>query len=318
MLARIAENIFWLGRYLERVEDMARLVSVNTSLKLDLPRGIAPTWDGLVTIIGAEGAYRERYEDDFDEQRVVRFLLSDKQAGTSVLASLTYARSNARSMRDLLPREAFEHLNTLFHYASDELNVGLSKRGRFTYLSEIIEGCQTFDGILAGTMQHDQAYDFYHLGRHLERADMTTRIIDVRSQSLIPDDLDELRPFDVVQWMSILRALSAHQMYRRVIQGPVGRADALRFLFQSDAFPRSVRFSMARLDSHLEAIGGGDEARHQIARLLRMVQEVDPVNVGREALSALIDEIQVALADVQQCLASTYFNPIEESLPADN
>ncbi|HYN76820.1 MAG TPA: alpha-E domain-containing protein, partial [Lamprocystis sp. (in: g-proteobacteria)] len=176
MLSRVAENIYWLGRYVERAENTARIVSVNANLLLDLPRGIAPGWAPLVYITGANAQFEEHYQD-YSERHVVHFLLGDERNSGSTLYALGAARENCRTIRDFVPREAWESLNELYLYARDELARGTSKGGRHTYLKHIIQSAQGFNGLLSGTMLHDQGYEFLHLGRFLERADMTTRII---------------------------------------------------------------------------------------------------------------------------------------------
>ncbi len=309
MLARVAENLYWLARYLERAENVARLVGVNTNLVLDLPRGVAPSWSSLITIVGADEVFRERFDGTADEQRTMRFLVADPKYPSSIVGCFNAARENARTLRERIPREAFEQLNTLVYYARDNVNAGLSKRGRHAYLTEIIRGVQTFDGLLDNTMNHDEGYQFCDLGRHLERADMTTRILDVRSVSLIPDDLEELRPFDTIQWLSVLKTLSANQMYRLEARGPVHRQRVLEFLLQSRYFPRSVRFCAERADQALDVIGDADDVRRSVSRLLRLVQEVDLSELTRERLSAFIDELQIALADVHNATTAVFFSP---------
>ncbi len=309
MLARVAENIYWLARYVERAEDLARLIGVNTNLKLDLPRGIAPTWDSLVSITGAHEAFQARAGGEITEQRVVRFLLADTQYPGSLLSCLNQARENARTVRELLPREAYEQINALVYYARDNVSAGVSKRGRHTYLVDVIKGAQTLVGLLDGTMNQDEAFQFFSLGRHLERADMTTRIVDVRSVSLISDDLEELRPFDAIQWLSVLKSLSASQMYRLEIRGAVRREGVLRFLLQSRVFPRSVLFCADRSDAALGVIGEADDVRRHVARLQRLVQEADVSTLSRARLAQFIDEAQIALAQVHDATAATFFMP---------
>ncbi|HEY5720298.1 MAG TPA: alpha-E domain-containing protein, partial [Gammaproteobacteria bacterium] len=239
MLSRVAENLYWMARYIERAENTARLVGVNANLLLDLPRGIAPGWEPLIEITGSAGLFRERYAEP-SERNVVRFLIADMDNPGAILASLRAARENCRTIRDIVPREVWELLNELYLYARDEVNVGLTKKGRHAYLKQVILSVQTLTGLLVGTMNHDAGYQFMRIGRNLERADMTTRIIDVRSASLLDDAPVELRPFENIQWVSVLKSLTGYQMYRRSMQASVRQGDVRRFLFQHGEFPRSV------------------------------------------------------------------------------
>ena len=239
MLSRVAENIYWLARYVERAENTARLVNVNANLLLDLPKGIAPGWAPLIAMTGSTEGYLKRHRD-YGERAVLRFLIGDPDNPDSILNALQLARENCRTIRDIVPREAWEQINELHLFARDKVQEGLTKRGRHGFLKQIVLGSQTITGLLAGTMNHDQGYHFLRMGRFLERADMTTRIVDVRSDNLLPDDTVGLRPFDNVQWMSVLKSLTAYQMYRRSMQVRIRRRDVLRFLLRSPEFPRAV------------------------------------------------------------------------------
>ena len=125
MLSRVAESLYWMGRYAERAENVARLTNVNANLLLDLPRGIAPGWAPLVAIMGGQADYDARYTD-YEERNVVRFLLMDSDNPSSVLSSLAQARENARTVRDIMPREAWELINELHHYAREHASSGVS------------------------------------------------------------------------------------------------------------------------------------------------------------------------------------------------
>ncbi len=307
MLARVAGNMYWMARYLERAEDVARLVNVNANLLLDLPRGIAPGWRPLVTIMGADAAYAEKHGDAVDETKVLRFLIADREHAQSILSTIASARENARTFRDAIPREAWEEINGLYHYTRDQLQSGLSKRGRFGYLKEIIRRSQTVTGILAGCMNHDEGYSFIQLGRKLERADMTTRILDVRTATLLSNDVSELRSFENIQWMSVLKSLTGYQMYRLEMQVRVHREDVLRFLLQSRLFPRSVLRCLDELGQRVERLGGGEHPLRVVVRLQRSLVELDVSTLSPEGLHDFVDVLQIGFAEVHAALDETYF-----------
>jgi uncharacterized alpha-E superfamily protein len=142
MLSRVAENIYWMARYVERAENTARLVRVNANLLLDLPRGIAPGWEPLVSIMGMDREFRQRYTR-VSERNVVKFLLGDSSNHCSILSSLRAARENCRTVRDIIPRSGWEQLNELYLVAKENLHAGLTKSGRHGYLARIIAGSQT-------------------------------------------------------------------------------------------------------------------------------------------------------------------------------
>ncbi|MEE4300695.1 MAG: alpha-E domain-containing protein [Pseudomonadales bacterium] len=308
MLARVAENMYWMSRYVERAENMARLVNVNSNLLLDLPKGIAPGWRPLVTIIGGDEAYAEKYGDAEEEARVLRFLIVDRDNAQSIHSSVARARENARTFRDVIPREAWQEVNALYHFTRENMQQGLTKRGRFDFLASVIRRSQTLVGLLSGCMNHDDGYSFIHLGRHVERADMTTRILDVRSASLVPGDVAELRPFDNIQWMSVLKSLTGYQMYRLEMQTRVQRSEVLRFLLQSEAFPRAVLRCLVELERRLARLGPTNEVPLRVVhRLQRALHEADVEALSRERLGGFIDEMQIGLADVHTAIDEAFF-----------
>jgi uncharacterized alpha-E superfamily protein len=308
MLSRVAENIYWLSRYVERAENTARIVTVNANLLLDLPKGIAPGWRPLIDITGANAAFEELYKD-YGERQVMRFLLGDERNGGSIISCLAAARESCRTIRDFVPREAWELLNQLYLYARDELQKGMTKGGRHVYLKYIVLGCQSINGLLSGTMLHDQGYDFLHLGRFMERADMTTRIVDVRSANLLPEETTELLPFATIQWVSVLKSMTAYQAYRRSEQMRVQRGPVLRFLFQHPEFPRSVRHCIEACRQSLERLPRNESALRVAGRLKRNLESTEPRKLNQQQLHAYIDDLQMAVGELHVEISRTWFPP---------
>ncbi len=307
MLSRVAENMYWMARYVERAEDTARLVTVNANLLLDLPRGIAPGWRPMVDICGANAQFEERY-GEYSERHVLRFLLGDTDNPGSVLSALTAARESCRTIRDAVPREGWEQINELYLFAKDNLAAGITKGGRHTYLKRIVVGAQTITGLLAGTMSHDLGYDFIRIGRNLERADMTSRIIDVRSADLLQTTSD-LRPFDTIQWVSVLKSLTGYQMYRRSMQVAVSRAQVLKFLFQGRDFPRAFLHCVDAVEVSIAPLPKPDAPLRVVARVKRTVQETDVGQLELAALHQFVDDLQLGLTELHTELAGAYFLP---------
>ena len=305
MLARVAENIYWMARYIERAEDLARLISVNASLTLDLPKGISPIWSQLIAITGAESVYKAK---DMDERSVLKFLISDDDAPVSILKCLACARENARTIRDVIPREVWESINSTYLHAKDQAAQAINKRARFNFLEEIICQCQTITGMLSGTMNHDAGYLFLRIGRYLERADMTSRIIDIRSANLLPDATLAKQTYDNLQWMSVLRSLSGYQMYRREKQIRVQRTEVLRFLFQSAVFPRSLLFSINAAESAAENLDNHDKVQLTIQRIKRQLDNAQIEKLKQNDLQQFIDQLQVGFAQAHDELQAAYFS----------
>lgn len=307
MLSRVAENTYWLARYIERAENTARIVSVNANLLLDLPKGIAPGWRPLVDITGANALFDEHYRD-YGERQVVRFLLGDERHSGSTMSALAAARENCRTIRDIVPREAWEQINGLYLFAGEQLQKGMTKTGRHRYLRALINSCQAITGLIDGTMLHDQGYDFTRLGRYMERADMTTRIADVRSATLLPD-ADELRPYDSIQWVSVLKSMTAYQMYRRSEQISVQRGPVLRFIFQSPLFPRSVRYCVEHARMCLGRLPRNEAALRVIGRLARGLDGAELASLSQIELHAFVDDLQLGIAELHREVADTWFPP---------
>ena len=307
MLSRVAENIYWLARYIERAENTARLINVTSNLVLDLPKKFSFEWGALADITGSSALFNERYAAT-DDRSVVKFLVGDVNNPGSVISSLDSARENARTIRDIIPREAWEQVNHLYMRCKGNLQLGLSRQGRYDYLRWAILGTQTITGMLAGTMTHDAGYDFLRMGRNLERADMTTRIIDVRSANLLAEQASDLAPFENIQWMSVLKSLTGYQMYRRSMQVRVRRPDVLRFLFQDRRFPRAFYHTVCEVESCLRDLPRNDAPLRLITQLQRLVSDSKPERLSQAELHQYVDELQAHLAEVHDQISSTYFS----------
>ncbi len=320
MLSRVAQNIYWMSRYLERAEDTARLINVNTNLLLDLPRNTTFGWLPLIFIVSAEEQFFEKDPQRLaDENAVVDFLISDRDHSGSIISSLAAARENLRTTRDTVPQEAWEQINGLYIYARDHVP---NRRGRFEFLRRVIHGAQQINGLLAGTMSRTSAYDFVRLGRYLERADMTTRILDVRSANLLPRHgqsaapsaepespavSKEQDPFESIQWMSVLKSLSAYQMYRQQVRLRVGGPDVLKFLLQNELFPRSVACSLGQLQVSLAHLPRNAAPLTGVAALKQRLNQAAVPALAHEGLHDFIDQLQIGFGELHGQIAATYF-----------
>ncbi|HEX4895446.1 MAG TPA: alpha-E domain-containing protein [Solimonas sp.] len=306
MLSRVADNLYWFGRYLQRAENTARLVGVQANLVLDLPRKIELGWAPLVQILGAEEDFRERYSD-FSESNVVRYLLLDEQNPGSVAASLRHAREILRTVRDSTPRDAWERLNDLHFFLQERGEKCLPRAKRHELLTRISDGALLMYGILVSNMSHDVGFRFLRLGTNLEQADMTTRIIDVRSASLIRPLSEDLKPFQNIQWMSVLRSLMAYQMYRRSERARVSGPAVLRFLLQNREFPRSVVFCLNLIGTTLPRLPPSRACERAVERTRALVQDADLERLANQGLHEHLDEIQIGLGQLHEAISNAYF-----------
>lgn len=327
MLSRVAQNIYWMTRQIERAEDTARLINVNTNLLLDLPRNTTFGWLPLIFIVGADNLFFEKDPNRLaDETNVVKFLISDRDHPSSIISSLAAARENLRTTRDTVPQEAWEHINGLYIYARDHLP---SRRGRFEFLRRVIRGAQQIGGLLAGAMSRTSAYDFVRLGHYLERADMTTRILDVRSANLLSragqtqtqtqqtqtqtqtqtatTEKEEQDPFESIQWMSVLKSLSAYQMYRQQVRVRVSGPDVLKFLLQDEYFPRAVAFCLRQLEICLRKLPRNEASLVALAALKQKLNAAAVPELAHEGLHKFIDEVQIGFGELHDQIAAAYF-----------
>jgi uncharacterized alpha-E superfamily protein len=308
MLSRVAETIYWIGRYQERAENTARLITVNTNLMLDLPPKVAPGWDALINLLGCYAVYLERHPE-FTERRVANFLISDESNPSSIISILSALRESARTIREILPREAWESINSYYQTALERKQSSFSRQGRQSYLQHIIAGSQLMTGLLAGSMNHDTAYYFLNLGRKLERADMTTRIIDVRSENPIPEEAPELAPFEDILWMSMLKSLSAHQMYRQHMQVRINRKDVLQFLFRTEGFPRSICYCTENIRFNLSRLPKNRTPLKVVKQIDERLMEMSMEKMDNKVLHDFIDDLQIDFASLHDAISKAYFPP---------
>lgn len=319
MLARVAERIYWLGRYMERAENTARLVSVYSNLLLDLPRGTRIGWETLIDIAGCNKSFQEKFQNT-DERSVIRFLLADTSNPVSILSSLSSARENARTAREIIPSEAWEQINNLYLHAKESSTKGIARNERHRLLQYIIMHIQQFTGLMAGTMSHNHAYDFIRLGRNLERADMTTRIVDVGSGNLLPQlshtelEINTLETYNNILWMSVLRSLSAYQMYRQNVQNRINPEDVVAFLLQNSEFPRAVLHSLVEVEACVQKFPNNEDTLRAIASTQRRVKEANIIELLNDSnrLHAFIDQLQLEIATAHNQITLTWFLPVTD------
>lgn len=304
MLSRVVETLYWTSRYIERAENVARLINVNNLLLMDLPKGVSTGWEPIIDIIGSRDVYLQSHKD-FSDRSAIKFLMVGSKNTSSIVTSLTLARENARTVRDVLPRSVWEGINSLSNYVKDNQNEGLSKRGRFAFLKYVIEHAHTISGALEATCNHDQSYMFMRFGSVLERADMTTRILDVRSANLIETATD--RPFESIQWISVLRSLSGYQMYRQQMGVRVNQADVIEFMLHSEVFARSVLFCLYEMQRFIEPIPNSKQINLVIQDVIKDLTTTDVRSLKNGLLHEFLDQIQIDLAEIHNQMSKLYF-----------
>lgn len=307
MLSRVAERLYWTARYLERAENTARVVRVFSYMMLDLPSGVGINWRQLIEISGATDQLDKKYRTS-GERNVIKFMLCDPANPGSLISILSAARENVRTTRDLIPSEGWEHVNELYLFAKKKLTGRALTKDRYEFLSEIVMRCQQITGLLAGTMSHGAAYQFVRVGRNLERADMTTRLIDVGSATIIAPGV-ELERLENRLWTYVLRSLSAHQMYRQHVRRRVEPELVLTFLLQNTDFPRAVAHTLGEIVSCFDTkLPNNEEPLRAVLRLQRQIAEAIVGELRAEGLHDFIDQLQLEFANLHQLISGTWFS----------
>jgi len=306
MLSRSAERLYWLARYLERTENIARLVSVHMNLLMDLPKGVEMGWRQLIQINTSEQEFFEK-NNVANERNITRFLLVDATYSGSLFSSLSAARGNIRTSRELLPDEAWEQVNEIYLFAKNNLDTVANRRHRVLFLNEILKGCQRFTGLLSGYMSHNNPYRFILLGRNIERADMTSRILDLASLLLSESRSDELRQYETILWMNVLKALNALLMYRQQMRSRVKGDDVLNFLLLDTSLPRSVACCIAEISYCISRLPNNDKLPLKLVELETYVQAIDTRQTTQEQLRGVLDGIQNMLGGLHSQIADNWF-----------
>ncbi len=306
MLSRVAENLYWMTRYIERAEDTARLINAVTLMSLDMPSEVKLGWDALLKVAGVNERFFLRY-DEANEADVMRFLIQDEDNPSSIMMCITMARENTRTFREVLPWELWEWVNELYLFAKHELPEHLERRQRYELLQGIIRRRQSIVGLLAGTMSRDDAFQFLRMGRNLERADMTSRILDASQAVILPTDSPAGPQLNDLLWMNILKSLSAYQMYRRHVSVHASSSQVIDFLLKNQQFPRSVSHCLGEIVDVVQTLPRSAAVLKVVGKVQDRLRQADGTQLAGHGLHAFIDEVQLGLIAINQAVRENYF-----------
>jgi uncharacterized alpha-E superfamily protein len=308
MLSRSAERLYWLARYLERTENTARLLSVYMNLMFDMPMKVEISWHNLLTIFGAEEEFFQSYNTP-NEQNTMRFLLTDAANPGSLFSSLNSARENIRTSREHMPDEAWQQVNEMYLFAKNNTESATNRRGRVLILNEIMRGCQRFTGFLSGALSHNDALQFIRLGRNIERADMTTRILDIASVLLADDRSDLMRQYENALWMHVLKSLSAVLMYRVHARHRISSGNVLDYLLKDPDFPRSVLHCVDEVEAAVKRLPRSEGLNQNIEMLKACLMANNIHDLTPLELHELLDVLQLKIGLTNSQITSTWFLP---------
>jgi uncharacterized alpha-E superfamily protein len=300
-----------MGRCIERAENVARFIDVNLNLSLDLGPSLDEQWAPLVFTTGDHGPFAERYGRPTQEN-VIQFLAFDDKNTNSILSCLRSARENARTVRDMISSTMWEELNKFYLMVESAARQGPGAESPFEFFNRIRVSSHLLEGVTDATMSHGEAWHFSRLGRMVERADKTSRILDVKYYLLLPSVSEVGTPLDTVQWSALLKSASALEMYRKTY-GRITPPQVVEFLILCRDFPRAMHYCLLEAEESLLAITGGVRGtfHNPAERLLgRLRSELDYTGVQEiinGGLHEFIDAFQRKLNDVGDAIFETFF-----------
>jgi uncharacterized alpha-E superfamily protein len=313
MLSRVADSMFWMSKYIERAENIARFVDVNAHLTMELGDAVQQQWWPLVAVTGDEELFRERY-GEATRATVTRFLTFDEEYPNSIVSCLASARENARIVREYISTAMWSQLNKFYLMVHDQAKRDIALDAEAEFYEEVREGAQLFVGITDGTLSHGEGWHFARMGRLLERADKTSRILDVRYFLLLPQVSDVGTPLDIVQWSALLRSASALNMYRTA-HGRIQPSKIAEFLLLDPDFPRAVRHCCDVAERSLRFITGTpmhtfrNSAEKRLGRLRSELDFTAIDDVLHEGFHEFIDRLQVRLNEIGEAIDENLLSP---------
>ena len=310
LLARYADCIFWLARYIERAENLARILDVNETFSRDSRGG--QNWRSIVQLNSDEERFFATHSAA-SAHTVVSFYVIDRDNPNSIVSAIQFARENARTLRPLISTEMWTQLNVFYNRLAGLAPADLMPGNLAALFAMIKEACQTHTGITEGTFFRDQGWYFYQIGRYIERADQTTRLLDIKYHLLLPSVSDVGSPTDVSQWNALLRSAAGYHAFRRLHAASISPARVAGFLLLNQAFPRSVHHCMrevGRLLSEVKsryALRHGNDAAEELDRLQTLLGTLDISTILGRGLHEFLDSIQRQLIAITRELSIAFF-----------
>ena len=321
MLSRVADAAFWLSRYMERAEANARILDVNIQLLLDFEDQNAGTvqqhWQPILATLEDQELFNEIHEG-ISGDAVMAFVTFEKKNPHSIISSVTYARENARMVREQISSEMWEQLNRLYLYLHSPNARAAYVDSPIDFYRSLVDRLHSFQGITDATMTHGEGWQFLQVGKFLERADSTSRVLDIKYHILLPSGEQVGGNVDITQWMAVLRSCSAMEAFLKISHGQVTSWGVAEFLILHDKFPRSLRFCVDSLDVALHQISGCDRAHfsNEAERLCGMLRSnIDYTNVETVFATGLhqyLDQTQLRLIEICDALVKTYCRWLDE------
>lgn len=311
MLSRVASSVYWLSRYIERAENVARFIDVNYNLTLGETDTLGNQWAPLIYTTGDQVPFEKRY-GDYSRENVLKFLLFDEENSNSILSCASLARENARAIRENIPAVVWEQLNQFYFLVRSATGVNTILDQPQEFCERVRLASHMLVGATDATMSHGESWHFSRVGRLIERADKTSRIVDVQYYILLPDAHDVGSALDVVRWSALLQSASALTMYRRQY-GKILPDRVADFLILDVQFPRAMHFCVRKAQQSLRSITGSTPGtflnltEQRIGQLCSNMDYTSIENIIQQGLHQYIDAFQKQLNLVGEAIQDDFF-----------
>lgn len=315
MLCRVADSLYWLARYMERVENNARILDVNLQVTLDSDEAGAEAeqraWQPILATLEDQTLFNSLYKK-IDGDSVCSFVTFGKENPNSIWSSVAAARENARTVREFISSEMWERINALYLWLKGEEARDLAGSTGIDFYRQVVDMCHQFHGTTDQTLTHNEGWHFLQVGKYIERADNASRMLDLKYHILLPQGEKVGGTVDTIQWQAVLRSCSGFEAYRKIYRGQVTPWSVAEFIILNDQFPRSIRFSVDCMDAALHRISGCDrvhfsnEAERLSGRLFAELNYTTVAEIFRTGLHEYLDGIQKRLIEIGGAMHRQY------------
>jgi len=313
MLSRVAEAIYWISRYCERAESVARFIKVNYSLTLDnAASSLAPQWMPLVYTSGDHQNFHDRYANE-SREFVLKFLIIDKENPNSIYSCISQARESARTVREILPDSLWEQINRFYLMIKEAAEDPNTIRDASQFCQSVYLANDLLVGVSESCMPRDETWHFFQTGRYIERADKTSRIVDVQYYLLLPHHTQVGSPIDIVRWSSLLKSVEALNVYHRM-RGRIIPQTVADFLIFDPRFPRSMQYCVSQVHLHLKAIRElagielAETTEMMARRIADQLKSTEIEHVIEEGMHGFIDKFQISLNELGNEIFVNFFD----------
>lgn len=320
MLSRVADSLFWMARYMERVENNARILDVNLQVTLDSdeagPNVETSAWQPILMTLEDQKRFSTVHET-INADAVCSFVTFDKENPNSICSSVAGARENARTVREYISSEMWERINALYLWLKGAKARDLAGTSGISFYRQVVDMCHQFHGTTDQTLTHGEGWDFLQVGKYLERADNASRLLDLKYHILLPHGEEVGGNVDTVQWQAVLRSCSAFEAFRKIYRGQVTPWTVAEFILLHDKFPRSILFCVDAMDESLHRISGCERSHYsnEAERLSgRLCSEMHYTTIGevfRMGLHEYLDGIQGRLIEIGGAMHRQYCEWLE-------